>query len=97
MLLVAYLPLLLGTTIHVHRETSHAADRCVQCAGHFESQHHHQGDCLYCHLLDTDCLGMQEADASPFFAATPCVDPMASAPHAALHHGVAQLRAPPTA
>ena len=83
--------------MHVHNETVDNHDDCLQCAGHFESHHHHEHDCPYCHFLSLDYLG-QAAGESPQLLSTTDRRPSAvveTTPPA--HHGVSLLRAPPVA
>lgn len=85
------------SSVHVHRETIDAHDNCLQCAGHIESAHHHNNDCLYCTFLSLSYLGGKwEQSAATLYAigqiATPVV---AILPQTC--HGVASLRAPPAA
>ena len=56
-LLAAYLPMVVMSSLHTHHETVHTLDVCHQCAGHIEALHHHQYDCQYCHFLGLDYLG----------------------------------------
>lgn len=64
-LLITYLPLVILPAVHVHHDTLDSEDYCLQCVGHFESQHHHHNDCLYCHILGQDYT--PTATGNPFF------------------------------
>lgn len=96
-LLVTYLPMVVMSSLHVHHETVDAHDSCKECVGHLETQHHHQQDCLYCHLLELNYLGQKSSQSTVFLPATSsystCNVEMVEIPC----YGVAQLRAPPTA
>lgn len=56
-LLAAYLPLVAVSSFHVHHETVDNHDDCLQCTGHFETQHQHNCDCPYCYFLSLSYLG----------------------------------------
>ncbi|MBP5528302.1 MAG: hypothetical protein J6X79_07635 [Bacteroidales bacterium] len=95
MLLAAYLPLVLLSSVHIHHETVDLHDNCLQCAGHFEVQHNHQCDCQYCHLLSQSYLGQ---DTEPLVVHIPVADsrPTEIVEKAEVfRHGVCLLRAPP--
>ncbi|MBQ9588000.1 MAG: hypothetical protein IJR26_09105 [Bacteroidales bacterium] len=95
LLLVAYLPLVVLSSLHVHHDTIDGDDHCLQCVGHYDQQHHHQHDCLYCHVLGQDYLPQLMAVFSPTttglstIVVHPCATPSPSL------MGLAQLRAPP--
>lgn len=96
LLLAAYLPMVMLSSLHVHHDTVDTHDNCLQCAGHFESHHHHQHDCPYCNLLAQYYFGQQPAQYGTFSpsaerelpatAGTPCTQCV----------GEVMLRAPPT-
>ncbi|MBP5546633.1 MAG: hypothetical protein J6X59_05075 [Bacteroidales bacterium] len=66
-LLVAYLPLVVMSSLHVHHETVDTKDVCSHCAGHIEDQHHHESNCQYCHFLNLSYLGQQTGQSTPIF------------------------------
>lgn len=43
--------MVLFSSLHTHHETVDTHDNCLQCAGHFETHHNHQHDCLFCNFL----------------------------------------------
>ena len=95
-LLATYLPMVLLSSQHVHHDTKDTLDACGRCVGHIESYHHHDNDCLYCHILGQTYLGenvvpsdvvLPTSDSCP----TEIMDRVATTTY-----GVAQLRAPPT-
>ena len=94
-LLATYLPMVVLSSVHVHHDTIDAKDECSQCAGHIEKAHHHEHDCLYCHLLNME----YEGEAGEMRAATlPAAENMVSATCEGVEthvYGVALLRAPP--
>lgn len=97
LLLAIYLPTMVLSSLHVHHETIDTHDDCLQCAGHFETRHHHEHDCLYCHFLDLDCLGQATAQSTFIPPATDrCTAIIAEKP-VMTRVGVSLLRAPPTA
>ena len=83
------------SSLHVHHETIDAHDDCQQCAGHIEEAHQHDHDCLFCTFLGQSCLVPDEGQTAVLFPTAECVSMPASATVPQLHHGVAQLRAPP--
>ncbi len=96
-LLAAYLPMLVMSSLHVHHDTVDLHDDCLQCVGHFEAQHHHQSDCQYCHFLSLDYLSQAMGQSTILLPTAEMLLSSASNPTMLLHHGVAQLRAPPVA
>lgn len=96
-LLVAYMPLVVLSSLHVHHETVDTHDDCVQCVGHIEKQHNHQCDCQYCHLLGQSYLGQDYGHTAALLPVTERPTPTACEPTAQLHYGVSRLRAPPIA
>ena len=94
-LLVAYLPLAVLSSVHVHHDTVDRDDDCMQCAGHFEAQHNHQNDCQYCHFLSLSYLGQAIGQSTGPLPATEMLVPSACEPMVQLGHGVSLLRAPP--
>lgn len=94
-LLAAYLPLLLLQSVHVHHDTVHSDDHCVQCTGHIEVEHHHHGECLFCHTFGTDYLGrpteqLNDVEEQVAIVAIPVAPTIETD-----SHGMALLRAPP--
>jgi hypothetical protein len=95
LLLAAYLPLVVVSSMHVHHETVDIHDDCLQCAGHFEAQHHHQNDCQYCHFLGLRYLGQTAGHLAMLIPSTDTPTLPACEPTVQLRHGVSLLRAPP--
>ena len=96
-LLAIYLPTTILSSTHVHHETVDTRDDCLQCVGHFESHHHHEHDCLYCHFLGLDYLG-QVVGQSVVLSATSDQRLAVVAERTEIpHYGVSLLRAPPMA
>lgn len=85
------------SSLHVHHETIDTHDGCLQCAGHFETRHHHEHDCLYCHFLDLDCLGQATAQSTFIPPATDRSTAIIAEKPVMTRVGVSLLRAPPTA
>ncbi len=96
-LLAAYLPMVLLSSLHIHHETVDISDDCTQCAGHIESHHQHNSDCQYCHFLSLDYLGEAGGLSE---ATTPGKETIAIAepsPMVLPSYGVSLMRAPPVA
>ena len=94
-LLVAYMPLVVLSSLHVHHETVDMHDDCMQCVGHIEEQHNHQCDCQYCHVLSQSYLGQADGQTVVLLPVTERLTLMACEPAVQLHYGVSLLRAPP--
>ena len=97
LLLWVFVPMVVLSSVHVHHETIDAHDDCRQCAGHIEEAHHHDHDCLYCDFLGQSYLVQDEGQQVALFPAAECISVPTQSVVKQLHHGVAQLRAPPTA
>ncbi len=95
MLLAAYLPLVVASSLHVHHETVDLHDDCLQCAGHFETQHYHQSDCQYCTFLNLSYLEQNEEQSAVLLPATEYRPAEIAERVAMLRYGVSLLRAPP--
>lgn len=94
-LLAAYLPLVVQSSLHVHHDTVDVHDACQQCVGHFESQHHHQSDCQYCHFLGLNYLRPSSGQTTVLLPATDeCTVENAEIVQM-LRYGTSLLRAPP--
>jgi hypothetical protein len=96
-LLATYLPMVILSSIHVHHDTIDAQDDCLHCAGHFDTAHHHDNDCLFCNFFSQSYLvedGGQTVTILPaaerISLPTPTMVPQ-------FRLGGAQLRAPPAA
>lgn len=96
-LLAIYLPTVTLSSLHVHHDTIDTTDNCLQCAGHFETKHHHEHDCLYCHFLEYEYFGSATEAAATFLPDADCYTAKSIEPVERLRYGVAQLRAPPSA
>ena len=96
-LLATYLPMVVLSSLHVHHETIDAHDDCQQCVGHIEEAHHHDNDCLFCTFLGQSYLVQDEGQTAVIFPAAECISMPTPTMVPQLLHGVAQLRAPPTA
>lgn len=94
-LLVAYLPLLVLSSLHVHHETVDTLDNCKQCVGHIEEQHSHPNDCQYCHILSQSYFGQDNEQTALLLPVTERLTITACEPTVQLRYGVSQLRAPP--
>lgn len=96
-LLMAYVPMMIASSIHIHHDTVDAPDNCGRCSGHVERQHQHQPDCQCCHFFHLHYM------VPPFMRlATPPLPVATIATPAqpllvAVGHGIAPLRAPPAA
>lgn len=97
LLLASYLPMVMLSSLHVHHETIDAHDDCQQCVGHIEEVHHHDHDCLFCNFLVQNYLVQDEGKTAVLFPSAERISVPTVAVVKQLHHGVAQLRAPPTA
>lgn len=96
-LLAAYLPMVVMSSLHVHHETVECNDECQQCVGHIEPHHQHQSDCQCCHFLNLYYFGRQ---SEPSITTLPDADRSSAAIEEAYESGclgVAMLRAPPAA
>ncbi len=97
LLLAAYLPMLLASSLHVHHETIDLKDNCGECAGHIEVQHHHKFDCQYCNFLNLDYWGKDSSQSDLILPTTSTPAPLVeTSPVLTQHEGV-KLRAPPAA
>lgn len=96
-LLATYLPLVTLSSVHIHHDTVDLHDDCLQCAGHFEAQHHHDNDCPYCHFLCLSYLGQDTRLSTNLLPATEHFVLSVCEPTAQLRYGVSLLRAPPAA
>lgn len=94
-LLAAYLPMVALSSLHVHHDTIDPEDQCGHCAGHFETQHHHQSDCLYCTFLSQSYLGQNDELSEARLPIAETISPVDFEPEALFRHGMSQLRAPP--
>lgn len=96
-LLAVYLPMVVLSSAHVHHETRDEHESCRQCVGHIEPRHHHEHDCPYCTFIGEEYLGQpseQSKNILPFAGEIP---PSIEGSSEGCCHGVAMLRAPPTA
>ena len=84
------------SSLHVHHETADPVDDCNRCAGHIESGHHHEHDCLYCHFFSQNWLVQDDGQPVDILPATKCISTPTPTVVLPFGHGVAQLRAPPT-
>ncbi|MBO4307876.1 MAG: hypothetical protein J5848_06160 [Bacteroidales bacterium] len=96
-LLATYLPMVVLSSMHVHHDTVDVHDDCLQCVGHFETAHHHDHDCLFCTFLSLNYFGESTEQSTAILStterfATPTVSMVQQ-----FYHGVASMRAPPTA
>ena len=94
-LLAVYMPMALLSSLHVHHDTVDLEDSCNRCAGHFESQHHHQSDCLYCKFLSESCLSQTTAQSNDLLPVARTLIFTASDPCMQVCCGISPLRAPP--
>ena len=94
-LLAAYLPMVILSSLHVHHETVDFRDDCLQCTGHFEGHHHHECDCQYCHFLNLSYFGQQIGQPAPIFPLINNCSTETAERTAILHRGASRLRAPP--
>ena len=97
LLLASYLPMVVLSSLHVHHETIDAHDDCRQCTGHIEEAHHHDHDCLYCDFLGQSYLAQDEGQPAAILPAAERISIPTQSVVKQMHHGVPQLRAPPTA
>lgn len=97
LLLASYLPMVVLSSTHVHHETIDAHDDCLQCVGHIGEVHHHDHDCLFCVFLGQSYLPQDKVQQVVQFSAAECFCMRNPQMAKQLHHGVAQLRAPPVA
>lgn len=96
-LLATYLPMVIQSSLHIHHETIDELDKCLECAGHFETNHHHQHDCQFCHFLNLNYI-VQTSEQSTFtFLSTDRLHTSNVEQIEIQHYGVSLLRAPPTA
>ena len=96
-LLATYLPMIALSSLHVHHEDVDVHDECLQCVGHIEAAHHHDHDCLFCNFLAHSYLAEDGGQTAFFLPAVERISLPTQAIAKQLHHGVAQLRAPPVA
>lgn len=96
-LLASYLPMAILSSLHVHHETIDADDDCVQCVGHFKTAHHHDHDCLFCTFLSLNFLVEDAEQRAVLLPSTECITIPTATLMSLFRHGIAQLRAPPTA
>ncbi|MBP5677635.1 MAG: hypothetical protein J6W88_03965 [Bacteroidales bacterium] len=94
-LLAAYLPLVVVSSVHVHHETVDADDGCLQCTGHLEAQHQHDCDCLYCHFLSLSYLGRDDEQSTVILPVTDHRPTELTETAELFRYGVSLLRAPP--
>lgn len=95
MLLVAYLPMVTLSSVHIHHDTIDVHDDCLRCVGHFEPQHNHDSDCQFCHFLGLIYFGQ---DMEQPVVSLPVMERFhlsACEPMVLLRYGVGQTRAPP--
>lgn len=95
MLLAAYVPLIVLSSAHIHHDTIDHHDDCLQCAGHLESEHHHDSDCQYCQFLSLSYYGQALGQSTDLLPATESFTLSACEPRAQHRYGVSLLRAPP--
>ena len=95
MLLAAYVPLVVLVSAHIHHDTIDLHDDCLQCAGHFESEHHHNSDCQYCQFLSLSYYGQASEQSTVLLPATEHLTLSACEPTSQLRYGVNHFRAPP--
>lgn len=100
-LLAAYLPMVVLSSLHIHHETIDNVENCADCAnhvahpGHIDTMHHHQSDCQYCLFLSLN-YDVQAAEQSMApYPMLEVVAPMSSSPMLPIHHGVPHSHAPP--
>lgn len=99
-LLVAYLPLLAVSALHVHPHPD--APLCDQCAHHVEHPSHFGPsqvslqDCLLCHLATVHYLGVAALAAAPVLWVTARLAVARPCRMALAARGIALLRAPPS-
>lgn len=96
-LLATYLPTVMLSSVHVHHETQDTHDDCLQCAGHIESHHHHEHDCLFCHFLSLNYLVQAAGQSRTILPTTDRCPAFVAEQVTTTSHGVSLLRAPPTA
>lgn len=94
-LLAAYLPMVVISSVHVHHETIDIHDDCLRCVGHFEAQHNHQCDCQYCHFLSLSYLGQTCGQQAVLLPATETFSLSVDEPTLLFCYGMSQFRAPP--
>lgn len=95
LLLAVYLPMVVGASLHVHHDTVDVHDDCLQCAGHYDTHHHHQQDCQYCHFLSLNYLGRAEGQPKVILPATERCAAYVAEQVVLPVCGVSRLRAPP--
>ena len=96
LLLASYLPMVVSSSLHVHHETIDVHDDCPYCTGHIETAHHHDHDCLFCNFLAQSYLVEEGGQTATILPAAECFSTPTQTIAKQFHHGVAQLRAPPT-
>lgn len=97
LLLAVYLPMVVGSSLHVHHDTVDAHDDCLQCAGHIDTHHRHQQDCQYCLFLGLAYLGRSYGHPEVIRPATErCAAEVVMRP-VLPPCGAVRLRAPPSA
>lgn len=94
-LLAAYLPMVVLSSLHIHHETVDFHDDCTQCVGHFEAQHHHECDCQYCQFLSLGYFGQDGGQPSLFSTAVDVCHGGKTEGAEMLQAGTSRLRAPP--
>ena len=100
-MLLAYLPMLLVTVVHVHRAPIADAIVCDDCVHHVAHPMHlgeyvgGETNCLYCHLISMPTLPLSAVAA--IIILLPAVRIVANAQGAEVHRRAwrASLRAPP--
>ena len=85
------------SSLHVHHETVDVHDDCLQCAGHFDTAHHHNPDCQYCTFLGLNYLVQDDGQTAVLFPATELTSTPTPATMPQFRCGIALLRAPPVA
>lgn len=96
-LLATYLPMVLLSSLHTHHDTVDSHDNCLQCAGHFETHHHHQHDCLFCNFLSLYYHGQPLEQPRFILPSAETTLPAVVGKTDTQCAGAAMLRAPPTA
>ncbi len=96
LLLASYLPMVVLSSIHVHHETIDVHDDCLHCAGHIETAHHHDHDCLFCDFLAQSYLVEGGGSTATILPVAECLSTPTLAMAPQFCHGVALLRAPPS-
>lgn len=94
-LLAAYLPLVVVSSVHIHHDTVDLHDDCSQCVGHFEAQHFHDNDCPYCQFLSLSYLGQGIGQSTVILPAAERLSLSVCEPQVQFCYGVSRFRAPP--